>query len=72
LWTALASGALVGAILSALTDWPGIGAFQQKCWGDFAVRRICVHAGIGAIAGSCFWLVRVRSRKMGGASTARQ
>jgi hypothetical protein len=60
LWTALASGLVIGAVMSAITEWPqaGIGVFLPAGWNDHAVRRISAHAAIGAVSALCFWLVR--------------
>lgn len=59
LWSALSAGLIIGAIMAAVTEWPqsGLEAFARAGWNDHAVRRICVHAVIGAISSFCFWLI---------------
>jgi hypothetical protein len=58
LWSALASGLVIGAIMAGLTEWPQLGleAFRHIGWEDHAVRRICVFALIGTLSALSFWL----------------
>lgn len=68
LWSALAAGLTIGAILAGITEWPqtGLAAFTRDGWSDHAVRRICVLATIGAVSASCFWLTWSRRSRKGG------
>jgi len=68
LWSTLAAGLAIGALLAGITEWPqtGLTAFAQDGWSDHAVRRICVLAVIGAISASCFWLTWTRKTQKSG------
>ena len=69
LWSALAAGLVIGAIMAGVTEWPqsGLKAFTHADWDDHAVIRIYVHAAIGAVAALCFWLIW-RRRQPGNAT----
>lgn len=58
LWSTIASGLVIGAVMAGLTEWPqsGLDAFKSAGWDDHSVRRMCVLALIGAVAALCFWL----------------
>lgn len=63
-WTAIASGAFVGFVASALTEWPhaGAGAFLHASLSDHAIRRIFAHTIMGAVSALCFWLFSLKNK----------